>query len=81
MLYPVRIRIRGIDRYHLLSDLIYCITEQLQLSMSGLSTETADHIGICTIDFSIHSSGELETALRSIEAIDGVDEVSRIDIE
>ena len=81
MLYPVRIRIRGIDRYHLLSDLIYCITEQLQLSMSGLATETADHIGVCTIDFSIHSSGELETALRSIEAIDGVDEVSRIDIE
>ena len=81
MLYPVRIRIRGIDRYHLLSDLIYCITEQLQLSMSGLATETADHIGVCTIDFSIHSSGELETALRSIEAIDGIDEVSRIDIE
>ena len=81
MLYPVRIRIRGIDRYHLLSDLIYCITEQLQLSMSGLATETADHIGVCTIDFSIHSSGELETAMRSIEAIEGVDEVSRIDIE
>ena len=81
MLYPVRIRIRGIDRYHLLSDLIYCITEQLQLSMSGLSTETSDHIGVCTIDFSIHSSNELETAMRSIEAIDGVDEVSRIDIE
>ena len=81
MLYPVRIRIRGIDRYHLLSDLIYCITEQLQLSMNGLATETADHIGVCTIDFSIHSSDELEAALRSIEAIDGVDEVSRIDIE
>ena len=81
MLYPVRIRIRGIDRYHLLSDLIYCITEQLQLSMCGLSTETADHIGVCTIDFEIHSLGELEAALRSIEAIDGVDEVSRIDIE
>ena len=81
MLYPVRIRIRGIDRYHLLSDLIYCITEQLQLSMNGLATETADHIGVCTIDFSIHSSEELDAALRSIEAIDGVDEVSRIDIE
>ena len=81
MLYPVRIRIRGIDRYHLLSDLIYCITEQLQLSMCGLSTETADHIGVCTIDFEIHSLGELEAALRSIEAIDGGDEVSRIDIE
>ena len=81
MLYPVRIRIRGVDRYHLLSDLIYCITEQLQLSMNGLATETSDHIGVCTIDFAIHSLGELEAALKSIEAIDGVDEVSRIDIE
>ena len=49
--------------------------------MNGLTTETADHIGVCTIDFSIHSSSELEAALRSIEAIEGVDEVSRIDIE
>ena len=81
MFYPVRIRIRGIDRYHLLSDLIFCITEQLHLSMSGITTETVDHIGVCTIDFSIHSLGELEKAIASIAAIDGVDEVSRIDIE
>ena len=81
MFYPVRIRIRGIDRYHLLSDLIFCITEQLHLSMNGITTETVDHIGVCTIDFSIHSLGELEKAIASIAAIDGVDEVSRIDIE
>ena len=80
-LYPVRIRIRGIDRYHLLSDLIYCITEELQLSMNGLKTETTDHIGICTIDFEIHSLHQLESAMKSIKAIAGVDEVSRIDIE
>ena len=81
MLYPVRIRIRGIDRYHLLSDLIFCITEQLHLSMSGIATETVDHIGLCTIDFSIHSLNELEKAIASIANIDGVDEVSRIDVE
>ena len=81
VLYPVRIRIRGIDRYHLLSDLIYCITEQLHLSMSSIATETVDHIGTCTIDFAIHSLTQLEKAMASIAAIDGVDEVSRIDIE
>ena len=81
MLYPVRIRIRGIDRYHLLSDLIFCITEQLHLSMSGIATETVDHIGVCTIDFAIHSLSELEKAIASIANIDGVDEVSRIDVE
>ena len=81
VLYPVRIRIRGIDRYHLLSDLIYCITEQLHLSMSSIATETVDHIGVCTIDFAIHSLNQLEKAIASIASIDGVDEVSRIDIE
>ena len=80
-LYPVRISVRAIDRYHLLSDLVDCITEKLRLSMIGLRTETTDHIGICTIDFEVHSMNELQTAMDSIAAIDGVDEVQRIDIE
>ena len=80
-LYPVRISVRAIDRYHLLSDLVDCITEKLRLSMIGLRTETADHIGVCTIDFEVHSMNELQTAMDSIAAIDGVDEVQRIDIE
>ena len=81
LLYPVRISIRAIDRYHLLSDLVECITEKLRLSMLSLSTETVDNIGICTIDFAVHSMNELQTAMDSIAAIPGVDEVQRIDIE
>ena len=80
-LYPVRISVRAIDRYHLLSDLVECITEKLRLSMRGLSTETADNIGVCTIDFAVHSMGELQTAMDSIAAIPGVDEVQRIHVE
>ena len=80
-LYPVRISVRAIDRYHLLSDRVDCITEKLRLSMIGLRTETTDHIGVCTIDFEVHSMNELQTAMDSIAAIDGVDEVQRIDIE
>ena len=80
-LYPVRISVRAIDRYHLLSDLVDCITEKLHLSMIALKTETADNIGICTIDFAVHSMNELQIAMDSIGAIAGVDEVQRIDIE
>ncbi|MBR4299262.1 MAG: bifunctional (p)ppGpp synthetase/guanosine-3',5'-bis(diphosphate) 3'-pyrophosphohydrolase [Bacteroidales bacterium] len=80
-LYPVRISVRAIDRYHLLSDLVDCITEKLHLSMLGLRTETIDHIGVCTIDFAVHSMNELQTAMHSIASIPGVDEVQRIDIE
>ena len=80
-LYPVRISVRAIDRYHLLSDLVDCITEKLHLSMISLRTETLDNIGVCTIDFAVHSMNELQTAMDSIATIPGVDEVQRIDIE
>ena len=71
-LYPVRIRIRGIDRYHLMSDLIDCITDK------SLATENIDRIAICTIDFSVHSLHELQQAMDSIARIDGIDEVMRL---
>ena len=77
-LYPVRIRIQGIDRYHLMSDLIDCITDKLHLTMSSLKTENIDRIAICTIDFSVHSLGELQSAMESIAKIEGIDEVQRI---
>ena len=80
-LYPVRISVTAIDRYHLLSDLVDCITEKLHLSMRGLRTETADNIGVCTIDFAVHSMNQLQTAMDIIASIPGVDEVKRIDIE
>lgn len=80
-LYPVRIQIRGVDRYHLLSDLIDCITEKLRLSINKLVTETIDRIAVCSIDFAVHSASELDSAIKSISAIKGVDEVHRVDIE
>ena len=81
ILYPVRVQVRGVDRYHLLSDLIDCITEQLRLSINKLYTERADRIAVCVIDFAVHSAGELDTAIKSISTIRGIDEVQRVDIE
>jgi len=79
-LYPVRLMIRGIDRYHLLSDLVDCITERQRLSMTELSTNTINNIAECTIDFAIHSVKELNETIESINAIDGIDEVYRVEI-
>lgn len=79
--YPVRIHIRGVDRYHLLSDLIECITEQQRLSMTKLQIDTVDRIVSCAVDFMIHSSAELQATINTILTIRGVDEVQRIDIE
>lgn len=79
--YPVRILIRGVDRYHLLIDLVDCITEQQHLYMTGLATETVDRIASCTIDFLIHSVSELQSTIASILKIKGIDEVKRVDVE
>ena len=79
-LYPVRLMIRGIDRYHLLSDLVDSITERQHLSMTEHSTNTIDNIAECTIDFAIHSVKELNETIESINAIDGIDEVYRVEI-
>ena len=76
--YPVAIQILAVDRYHLLSDMIDCITNELNLSISSLSTNTVDCIVNCTIIFSVHSFGELQTIISHIAAIEGVEEVKRV---
>lgn len=80
-LFPVRVCIRGIDRHHLLNDVVACITEQQNLSISELHTITQDRIVETTVDFEVHSSNELKQAIENIRRIKNVDEVARIDIE
>ena len=77
-LYPVAIQILAIDRFHLLSDMINCITNELRLSISSLSTTTTDCIVNCTIRFGVHSFGELQTIISQVSAIDGVEEVKKL---
>ena len=73
--YPVQINIHAVDRYHLLIDLVDCITNGMKLSISSLNTVTEDEIVNCTIHFSVHSFRELQKVITSINAIPGVDEV------
>lgn len=80
-LFPVRICICGVDRHHLLSDVVACVTEKQNLSISKLVTETKDRIVETTVDFEVHSAEELQQAIDSISEINNVDEVARVDIE
>lgn len=75
ILYPVSIEITGIDRFHLLKEIITCIVDNHQLSMSRLCTETTDNIVRCSIDFSVHSADELKETISNITAIEGVEEI------
>ena len=76
-LYPVRIDIRAIDRYHLLVDLIDCITNRLQLSLTHIVTKEKDEIVDCSMEFQVHSSAEMQEAITGISQINGVDEVKQ----
>lgn len=75
LLYQATLRITGVDRYHLLSDVIECITEQQGLDMRHLNSEDCDNIAVITVSFEVHSMEELEHTISSIENIPGVDEV------
>ena len=76
-LYPVRVDVVAVDRYHLLVDLVDCITNKLQLSLTNLSSKTDDEIVNCSLEFCVHSAGELQEVLSHISQIDGVDEVQQ----
>ena len=78
LLYPVTIQILAIDRHHLLSDMTNCITQELNLSIDALNTVTVDCIVNCTITFGVHSFGELQTIIKEISAIDGIEEVKML---
>jgi len=78
VLYPVCINVRAVDRYHLLIDLVDCITNGMKLSIASLNVATVDAIADCSIRFSVHSFGELQQVIAVINAIDGVDEVHRV---
>ena len=76
VLYPVRVEIVGIDRYHLLQDILDCIVGGQKLSMNGLLSQTKDDIFTCAIDFDVHAADELKDALAAISAIEGIEEVT-----
>lgn len=77
-LYPVTIRIKAVDRYHLFLDLVDCISNKLHLAMESINTETHDSIVTILITFAVHGFDELQTIIHHIAAIDGVDEVKRL---
>lgn len=80
-MYPVKLNIIAIDRFHLLSDLIDMITDRLELPMTSINTSTIDDIAECEICLLVHSIGELQTIINHINTIDSVDEVRRATLE
>ena len=75
--YPVTLKVRAIDRYHLLIDLIDNITNKQHLTIDSITTLTADEIVDCTITFFVTSVNDLLNVTQELYTIDGVDEIQQ----
>lgn len=78
ILYPASLLVKGVDRYHLLSDIIDGITNRYKLFIRSIQTKSSDNIFELRLDFDIHSYDELQSIMQQISAIDSVDEVTRL---
>lgn len=76
-LYPQTIVVTAVDRFHLFIDLVDCITNRLGLSIDSFNTVNRDSIVTVTINLGVHSFSELQSIMRHIAAIPGVDTVKR----
>ena len=75
VLYPVEIEITCVDRYHMIIDLVDCISNQLNLSIGSINTQTTNSIVNIRMTFSVHSFQEIQSIISHIKAIPDVDEV------
>lgn len=76
-LYPVTVTITAVDRIHLFVDIAECISKRLNLNMDKYESKCENYITTMEISFGIHSFSELETIIKSISEIEGVDEVKQ----
>ncbi len=75
--YPVKTHIRGVDRDHILQDIVTCLSDSLHISVNSMNIETQDEIFDCTVGYTVHSAEELRSAVRLLASVEGVDEVSK----
>jgi len=78
VVYPVKIKVIGVDRDGLLFDLIKIVSKDLDINMGGLLIESKDSIAKCTFTLNVHSINELSTLIVFMMQIKGVVEVIRV---
>lgn len=76
-LYPITIDIVAVDRFHLFIDLVSCITNDLNLNIDAINATSTDNIVNFEIAFAVHSFKELQSIMKHISKIEGVDSVKR----
>ena len=76
-LYPITISVKAVDRHHLFIDLVSCITNELKLNIDAIHADATDAIVSFDIAFAVHSYDELQSIMKHIATVKGVEEVKR----
>ena len=76
--YPVGVHIVAADRCHLLSDMVNCLSRELNLSIPQFTITSESGIVSCDVEFPVASLDKLTNIIAQLKAIDSVDEVTRV---
>ncbi len=80
MSFLARIRLAGIDRIGIISNVTGIISEELTVNMRAINFESHDGIFEGTIDLYVHSVTDLNNLIGNLGKVKGVKSVSRIEI-
>ena len=81
MSYLARISISGIDRMGMLSDITNQLSNKLGINLRKISIEAHDEIFEGYIDLYVHDRADIDNIIESFSKINGIEKVTRADIE
>ena len=76
--FAATIHIEGIDRVGILRSLTDVITQQFNVNVHRLTIDTCDGLFQGDIELSVHDTEDVETIIKNLKSIDGLEEVTRI---
>jgi GTP pyrophosphokinase len=75
------IHLDGLDRMGMIQDISKVISSELNINMRSLAVDTNDGIFAGDIKLYVQDTGHLETLMLKLGGIDGMNKVTRVDIE
>jgi len=75
------IHLDGLDRMGMIQDISKVISSELNINMRSLAVDTNDGIFTGDIKLYVQDTGHLETLMLKLVGIDGMNKVTRVDIE
>ena len=76
--FAATIHLEGIDRVGILRSLTDVITKQFNVNVHRLTIDTMDGLFQGDIELSVYDTEDVQTIMRNLKGIDGVEEVTRV---